>query len=133
MTEQKSDVKELRKFAVTLFLVLGILGVAFVLRKSDIGFVLCGIASSILVMPWVWPTFLKIVYKYWMKLALGLGFISSHVILAIIYYLVFTPIGFIMRVLAKNPLALRLDKKASSYWIRREYGQYDKQRCEKMF
>ncbi|MGA3086744.1 MAG: SxtJ family membrane protein [Thermodesulfobacteriota bacterium] len=133
MIEPKSGEKELRKFAVTLFFALGMLGAILVWRKRDIGFVLWGIGIAALLMAWVQPTALKPVYKYWMKLALVLGSISSHVILAFLYYLVLTPIGLVMRVLGKNPLALRLEKKTGSYWIQRENRKNDKQCYEKMF
>ena len=45
-----------------------------------------------------------------------IGFMVSHVVLAIVYYLVFTPIGLIMRLLGYDPLSRRFDAKASSYW-----------------
>ena len=133
MIEPKSDEKALRKFAVILFFALGVFGAILVWRKRDIGFVLWGIGLAALLMAWVQPTALKPVYKYWMKLALVLGFISSHVILAFLYYLVVTPIGLVMRVLGKNPLALRLEKKTGSYWIQRKNRKDDKQCYEKMF
>lgn len=111
MIEPKSEVKELRKFALTMFFALGILGAILVWRKGDIGFMLLGIGSAGLLMAWVQPRVLKPMYKYWMKLAVVLGLVSSHVILALLYYLMFTPVGLVMRVLGKNPLALQLDEK----------------------
>jgi len=133
MIKTKAEVKELRKFALTLFCALGILGGILVWRKHDIGFVLWGIGSAALLIAWVQPRVLGPVYKYWMKLALALGFISSHVILALLYYFVFTPIGLVMRLLGKNPLVLHLDKGLKSYWIRKGNVKYDKQYYEKMF
>jgi hypothetical protein len=133
MNKTKADAKELRKFALTLFCALGILGCIFVWRKRDIGFVLWGIGSAALLIGWAQPRVLSPVYKYWMKLALALGFITSHVLLGLLYYFVFTPTGLVMRLLGKNPLALQLDKTNNSYWIKREGGKYDKQRYEKMF
>lgn len=133
MIEPKCDVKELRKFAVTLFFALGILGAILVWRKRDIGLVLWAIGSAALLMAWVQPAALKPVYRYWMKLAVAFGLVSTHVILALLYYLVFTPVGLVRRVVGKNPLALRLEEKTGSYWIKRESRKYDKQCYEKMF
>lgn len=133
MSKTKVDVKELRKFALTLFCALGILGGILVWRRRNTGFVLWGIGSSALLGAWVEPNVFKPVYKYWMKMALALGFISSHVILALVYYLVLTPMGLLMRLLGKNPLVLRPDKGLKTYWMTKEAGNYDKQRCEKMF
>ncbi len=133
MIEAKREAKELRKFALTLFFALGVLGAILVSRKNDIGFVLWGIGSAAALMAWVQPRSLKPVYTYWMKLAVVLGFISSHVILGLLYYLVVTPIGLVKRMLGKNQLPLQPDPRLGSYWIRKEKRPYDRQRYEKMF
>jgi ABC-type uncharacterized transport system permease subunit len=133
MMKPTVDAKELRKFALTMFCALGILGSFLVWRRRDIGFVLWGIGSVALLIAWVRPRALKPVYKYWMKLAIALGFVTSHVVLGLLYYLVFTPLGLVMRLLGKNPLVLQPDKGLKSYWVIREGGTFDKKRCEKMF
>ena len=133
MIDPKHEVKELRKFALTLFCALGILGALLVWRKRDIGFLLSGVGAAVLIIAWGRPLVLRLVYKYWMRLALALGLVTSHIVLALLYYLVITPIGLVMRVLGKNPLALHIDQRAESYWIRRENRNPDKQRYEKMF
>ena len=53
-----------------------------------------------------------------MKLTLILGVISSHIVLAVMYYFVFTPLGFVMRSLGKDPLQKNIDKNEKSYWIK---------------
>jgi ABC-type uncharacterized transport system permease subunit len=133
MVKPKQEVKALRTFAATLFFGLGILGALLVWRKRDTGLILWGIGLAALMTAWLLPLALRPVYKVWMKLALVLGFISSHVILALLYYLVFTPIGLALRVFGKNPLALGIEKKAASYWIKRDSRVFPKQRYEKMF
>ena len=55
----------------------------------------------------------------WMKFGLLLGKIISPIIMVIIFFVVVTPIGIIMRVLGKNILRLKKNKK-KSYWIKRE-------------
>ena len=55
----------------------------------------------------------------WMKFGLLLGQIISPIIMVIIFFVVVTPIGIIMRVLGKNILRLKKNKK-KSYWIKRE-------------
>jgi len=44
----------------------------------------------------------------------------THVLLAIIFYLIFTPVGFVMRLFGKDPLE-RTGKK-DSYWKPRKTG-----------
>jgi hypothetical protein len=55
-----------------------------------------------------------------MKFGLLLAMVISPIALGLIFYLCITPIGFLMRLLGKDPLRLRLDRQAETYWIPRE-------------
>ena len=54
--------------------------------------------------------------KIWFKFGIFLGKIVSPLIMGIIFFLVVTPIGFIMRLLGKDVLNLKYNKN-KSYWI----------------
>tara|TARA_B100000035_G_scaffold288821_1_gene274744 strand:- start:653 stop:1036 length:384 start_codon:yes stop_codon:yes gene_type:complete len=56
--------------------------------------------------------------KLWFKFGIFLGKIISPIILGIIFFLVVTPIGFIMRILGKDVLNLKYNKN-KSYWIKK--------------
>lgn len=49
-----------------------------------------------------------------------IGFVVSHLIVAVVYFLVVTPVGFILRLCGHDALRLRFDRAAASYWIARE-------------
>jgi hypothetical protein len=51
--------------------------------------------------------------------AFPIGFVLSHVLMAIIYYLVITPIGLLFRLIGRDPLGKRLDRNAATYWHER--------------
>ena len=53
----------------------------------------------------------------WFKFGIFLGRIISPIIMALIFFLVVTPIGLIMRLLRKDLLNLKYNKKNKSYWI----------------
>lgn len=55
-------------------------------------------------------------YKAWMSLALVLGFLMSSLILSLIFYLVITPVGLVMRWTGHDPLIKSFRKGESSYW-----------------
>ena len=61
-----------------------------------------------------WPNFL------WFKLGIFLGKIVSPIVMLFIFYATVTPIGFIMRLLGKDLLNLKIDKSRKSYWIKRK-------------
>jgi ABC-type uncharacterized transport system permease subunit len=48
------------------------------------------------------------------------GYVVSHVVLALVYFLALTPIGLTMRLLGHDPLSRKFDPAAKSYWKQRE-------------
>jgi len=70
--------------------------------------------------------------KAWMKLAEGMSFISTRIILAIVYFGVLTPIGLIKRAMGWDPLHRRSER-SDSYWRPYSKRQLDPRHYEKMF
>ena len=66
------------------------------------------------------PALLTIPNRLWLRFGLLLNRVVSPVVLAIMFYLVVTPMGLLMRVFARKTLHLRRDAAAGSYWIKRE-------------
>ena len=78
------------------------------------------ICSAAIAAVTVWrPGLLTVPNRLWMRLGLLLGLVVSPVVLAILFYVVFTPFGLVMRALGHDPLRLKADANASSYWIER--------------
>jgi len=57
--------------------------------------------------------------KLWMRFGLLLGMIVNPIVLGLIFFLIFTPISFLMRLFGRDELRLKV-KKADSYWKMRE-------------
>lgn len=66
------------------------------------------------------PQLLTSLTKYWMAFADLLHKIVSPVILGILFFLVVTPIGYLMRLSGKDPLRLKLEPDAQTYWQERQ-------------
>ena len=64
--------------------------------------------------------FLTPLNKLWMKFGLLLGSIVAPFVMGIVYFMVVTPVGLIMRSLGKDLLRIKKNKSASTYWIARE-------------
>ncbi|GAB4568453.1 MAG: hypothetical protein Tsb007_44340 [Rhizobacter sp.] len=79
-----------------------------------------GVAAAFGLVAIVKPVLLAGVNKLWMKFGLLLAKVVSPIALGILFYLVFMPIGLLMRVSGKDPLRLKFDPAAKSYWIPRE-------------
>ena len=78
----------------------------WLLSASAIFFIL-GITNSNLLLP---------VNKIWFKIGIFLGKIISPLVMGIIFFLVITPIGLILRIFRKDVLKLKFSSD-KSYWI----------------
>jgi len=74
----------------------------------------------------IWPN------KVWMGLAEVLSFVSTRVVLAIVFFLVVAPIGFVKRACGWDPLHRRAQPR-DSYWFPYSKRQRDPRHFEKMF
>ena len=95
--ELKTDATTLRKFGLVVGSVFVLLGVIFLLRHKAHWpyFVWPGVA--LMVLGAVLPRLLRLVYLAWMTLAVLLGFVVSHVLLTLFFFLIMLPIGLIAR------------------------------------
>jgi hypothetical protein len=113
----KTGPRELRRFGLLVGAVFAGLGIFLWARHRPMfpWFLVPGMA--LIVCGWIIPRALRLVYIPWMSLALALGFVVSHVILTLFFFLVITPVGLLARLLGKDFLRLKLDRQASSYWL----------------
>jgi hypothetical protein len=49
-------------------------------------------------------------------IAFPIGFVLSHVLIALIYYLVFTPMALVFKLIGRDAMQRRLDPSIASYW-----------------
>ena len=77
------------------------------------------------------PQLLRPIFVGWMLLAWPIGWLVSHLILVLVYYVVVTPIGLVLRFVGKDSLGLKQGN-AETYWqprkatadLRRYFRQY---------
>jgi hypothetical protein len=77
------------------------------------------IALTMYTLAVLWPATLRIPNLAWMRVGMLLHRITSPLVTGLLFWGVFTPLGFLMRATGKDPLRLRLDPSAKSYWIDR--------------
>lgn len=66
----------------------------------------------------LFPAALKPVYRGWMKVGHALGWFNTRLILGILFYLLVLPMGLIMRLFGKDPMARKLDQATTSYRVK---------------
>lgn len=68
------------------------------------------------------PLTMKPLYKAWMKFGLVMNWINTRLILGILFYGLFLPIGLVFKVLGKDPMRRKIDKNKTSY---KEFGELE--------
>ncbi len=63
-----------------------------------------------------WPAGRTRIYVGWTYAVFPIGWVLSHLLLGVIYFLVITPIGIALRVLRGDPLDRDFKREAPSYW-----------------
>lgn len=111
--------RELRMFAVALACFC-ILGGAFSLQHGVselLSSTLFGVALVVLSVAWLTPNSMRPVYLLWMLLFYPLRWLVSCLLIAVVYYLVITPVGLIIGLSGRKLIEKRFDSETSTYWI----------------
>jgi len=123
----------LRKFGLLVGGILIALSLWFIFRDKweTVRLILLVIGSFLLLAGLFFPFVLKGLYKIWMGLAFAIGWVVSRILIAILFYLVVTPAGFVARLTGKKFLDVDMRKKKDSYWIPKSSEK--KNNYEKMY
>ena len=100
-----------------VFLILGLwplkngesLNVYFIM--ASVVFLILGLLNS---------KFLSPLNKSWIKLGEILGIIIAPIVMALVFFVILTPVSIIVRVFGKDLLGLKFLKKKDTYWIQRK-------------
>jgi hypothetical protein len=129
----KSGRSELRKFGVTVGIALAVFGGIFLWRGKDFYPYLFYIGAGFLFFGLVLPVVLWPVQKFWMTLAILLGWVMTRVILSVLFYVIVTPIGLCARLFGKDFLDMKFGGEADSYWIPKDPEEKTKRDYESQF
>jgi len=58
--------------------------------------------------------------RLWAKFGIILGSIIAPIVMGVVFFLVITPIGLVMKIIGKDLLSLKYDKKKETYWVKRD-------------
>lgn len=115
----KSEKVNNRSFGILFFIVFLIIGLYPIYNDESpnkfflilsLPFLILGLLNSKILTPF---------NRAWIKLGEILGLIIAPVIMALVYFIVLTPVSLIVRLFGKDLLGLKFLKKKDSYWIRR--------------
>ena len=109
-----------RSFGLVFAVVFLAIGLSPLLAAGGIRIWPLVIAAVLGVVALAYPRLLRPANALWLKFGLLLSRIVNPIVLGLLFFVVITPAGLIMRLLGKDPLRLRIDRTAPSYWIERQ-------------
>ena len=120
LKNKKINISSNRSFGLVFFAVFLIISIWPLLDNQDIRiwslivsliFLILGILNSNLLRPF---------NKIWFKFGMFLGSIVSPIVMGLVFFLVVTPTGFLMRLFGKDLLKLKKNKN-NTYWVEKNY------------
>ena len=129
----KSKKSDLRNFGITIGMILLIISGFLFWKEKESFQIFLAIGITLFLTAIAIPFVLKPVYWIWMIFAVILGWFMTRVILSLLFYVVFTPIGLTLRFFGKQFLELQWDKSKESYWNFRTNEHLKKENYEKQF
>jgi hypothetical protein len=114
--------RDLAWFGVVVAAFCGLVGALlwwqFSATRTAIGFWIAG--AAVFAVYYAVKPLRKPMYLGWMIAFWPLGWVMSHVILGIAYFLVITPVGLIMRAVGHDPMQRKFEPGAATYWTPHE-------------
>lgn len=130
----RDEKRDIRNFGIGLAIILGAIG-SYQLYKGqwDIALWFYAAVGIVLILSLFAPSVIKPLYKVMTIVGHKIGWVNTRLLLGILYYLLFTPIAVVFRLIGKDPLDRKIEVEKNSYWIPRKESSMDKRRYEQQF
>jgi hypothetical protein len=119
MRENKIKFGSNKIFGIVFFIFFLLIALYPLMNNESIRFWSLIISLIFLILGLLKPRILAPLNIAWIKLGILLGKFISPIVMAIIFFLVITPIGLLMRFVGKDLLNLKFNKH-KSYWIKKK-------------
>lgn len=108
-----------RSFGIVFAVFFAILAFWLRLHGRPLRFWVLGVSCILFAAAWLFPALLHYPNLWWMRLGLCIGRITNPVITAILFFALFVPVAIVLRILKRDPLRLKPQPGANSYWLPR--------------
>ena len=116
---KKEKNKSNKSFGIVFFIFFLIIALWPLMNDGEIRIWSIILALLFLILGLINSKILTPLYRLWIKLGYFLGYFVSPIIMGMIFFLIISPVGIIMRLFGKDTLMKKYSKK-STYWIQRE-------------
>jgi len=118
--QQHEPVATERNLGTTFAVVFALIAAWSYYRDSGYAVVWLLVAAAFLLSAYFWTAPLRPLNLLWHRLGQSLFHIVNPLVMGVAFFLTVVPIGIIRRLLGKDPLRLKLDPGAESYWQERK-------------
>jgi large-conductance mechanosensitive channel len=125
-----------RAFGCTVGTVLMVIGAAKAFVAGAVtpaSFLIVVPGTVLLLLGIVAPSRLSALNRFWLKIGAVISKIVNPIILAVLFFLVISPMALVMRIAGRRPLRLAPDRTAASYWIARERSEGEPSSMKRQF
>ena len=109
-----------KSFGILFFIIFLLIGLWPLLNGKELRIIYLIIGFIILLLGIINSKILTPFNKIWIKLGEILGIIIAPIVMALVYFVILTPISIIVRVFGKDLLGLKFLKEKNTYWIKRK-------------
>ena len=109
-----------RSFGIVFAVVFAIIGLFSLIGGGPPRWWALIVAGAFLMIAFAAPRLLAPLNRLWMRFGLLLHRIVNPLVMALLFFLVVTPIALLMRLFGKRPLHLKTEPDAATYWIPRD-------------
>ena len=109
-----------RSFGLLFFIVFFILGLWPLKNGDNLNFYFIIVSSIFLVLGLINSKLLTSLNKLWIKFGEILGIIIAPIVMALVYFVILTPVSLIVRLFGKDLLGLKVLKEKDSYWNKKK-------------
>tara|TARA_E500000178_G_C16397891_1_gene477365 strand:- start:84 stop:464 length:381 start_codon:yes stop_codon:yes gene_type:complete len=109
-----------KSFGLLFFVVFLIIGLWPLKNGENLNFFFIATSIIFLILGLINSKLLTPLNKSWIKLGEILGIIIAPIVMALVYFVILTPVSFIVRIFGKDLLSLKLLKEKETYWIERK-------------
>ena len=109
-----------RSFGLLFFIVFIVVGLWPAIKGETANIYLILISLFFLIFGLINSKILSPFNKAWIKLGEILGLIIAPIIMALVYFIILTPISLIVRMFGKDLLGLKFLKNQDTYWTKRK-------------
>ena len=118
-----------KSFGILFFAVFLLIGLWPLIKGNEPRIILIPIALVFLILGRMNSSILSPLNRSWIKFGELLGRIIAPIVMAVVYFIVLTPISFLVRIMGKDLLKTKFSDTDNTYWVKREksLGSMDKQ------